>query len=121
MLTVQNRIDICRMIQDQIVPVAKHKHMPDITALADTSEADELLLWPILRADARVAPLLAHEDARRLAADELARLPRHLRALETELDCPIGDAAELQELAAAQGRDSPRPEYVHKGAHAHET
>jgi nicotinate phosphoribosyltransferase len=80
-------------------------HGPDGRMLADvlTVEGDtaegEPLLQPCLRAGKRLAPSPPLAEIRRRAADELARLPEHLRQLATEPAYPVRIATALQHLA----------------------
>jgi nicotinate phosphoribosyltransferase len=78
----------------------------DVLTLADRSENGEPLLRPVLRAGTRVEPLPSLDDARRLAADELSRLPRPLNTLKTRPAYPVRIARELRELAARLDLDA---------------
>ena len=78
----------------------------DFLTPADCSDVGEPLLRPILRAGARSDPLPTLEEARHLAADELARLPQHLRALKAKPVFPVRVAPELRKLAVALDQDT---------------
>jgi nicotinate phosphoribosyltransferase len=70
----------------------------DVLTLEDDAAVGEALIRPVMRRGERVAsPSL--DDARRLAREQLERLPAHLGRLGTEPAYPVEISARLQALA----------------------
>jgi nicotinate phosphoribosyltransferase len=70
----------------------------DVLTLDGDDAAGEALIRPVMRAGRRLAsPSL--EDVRRFAGEQLARLPAHLKHLETEPAYPVEVSGRLRALA----------------------
>jgi nicotinate phosphoribosyltransferase len=81
----------------------------DVLAPEDDPQSGEPLLKPVMRAGRRVTPRPTLADARALAANQLARLPEPLRALEeAAVPYPVAIAPSLAALAKAVDRANER-------------
>jgi nicotinate phosphoribosyltransferase len=69
----------------------------DVLTLETDPQEGERLIHPVLRDGKRVPDPPTLDDARKLAAFGLARLPTHLRELRTEPAFPVAIAASLQQ------------------------
>jgi nicotinate phosphoribosyltransferase len=70
----------------------------DVLTLEDDEAAGEALIRPVMRRGERVA-LPSLEDTRRLAREQLERLPAHLGRLDTAPAYPVEVSARLKDLA----------------------
>jgi nicotinate phosphoribosyltransferase len=77
----------------------------DVVTLESDPQAGEPLLAPVMRGGRRLAPAPALPEVRRVAAQNLARLPEPLGRLEA-FDYPVEIAPALHELAAQVDRGS---------------
>jgi nicotinate phosphoribosyltransferase len=75
----------------------------DTIALAGEAVDGVPLLVPVLRAGKPVAPPATLDDARAVAARNLAALPETLRRLEAGTVYPVAVSEGLQALARAMG------------------
>ncbi|MGI9419030.1 MAG: nicotinate phosphoribosyltransferase, partial [Geminicoccaceae bacterium] len=87
----------------------------DVLTLDDVPKAGKPMLRPILRAGRRVEPLPTLQRARQRAANELSRLPPHLRTLETEPAYPVCIAPELKALVVKLDRERESRERSNRG------
>ena len=76
----------------------------DVLTLENNTQPGEALIRPMMRNGKRVRAPETLEDIRRRAAEQLQRLPRHLRALEDAPPYPVSVAPALRELAMAVDR-----------------
>ena len=76
----------------------------DMLTLESDSPPGEMLIRPVMRNGRRVHEPETLEQIRRRAADELRRLPPHLRQLKEALPYPVTIAQPLRELAMAVDR-----------------
>ena len=76
----------------------------DVLTLETDSQPGEALIQPMMRNGKRVHAPETLEDIRRRAAEQLQRLPRHLRELEDAPPYPVTVAPALRELAVAVDR-----------------
>jgi nicotinate phosphoribosyltransferase len=76
----------------------------DTVTVEDDGASGEPLIGEVLRAGSRVGSLPALDDIRRTAAAELARLPAHLRGLETRPAYPVSIGRALRQLAEQVSR-----------------
>jgi len=70
-----------------------------VTLETDPQEGGEALIQSFMRAGRRLAPPAPLSELRKRAADELARLPEHLRRLEEEPPYPVKISQALRDLA----------------------
>lgn len=70
----------------------------DVVTLETDFQAGQPLIVPVMCHGRRLAPSPSMSEARRVAADNLARLPHALAALE-DREYPVEIAPALQELA----------------------
>jgi len=73
----------------------------DVLTLADDPEDGTALIQPIMREGRRLAPAPALADVRAGVADELARLPEHLRRLQDGPPYQVRVSQALRDLAKA--------------------
>ena len=73
----------------------------DVLTLEQDAQKGEALIRPVMAGGKRVAPPTPLAASRALAAAELARLPAHLRRLETAPAYPVEVSPALRELARA--------------------
>ena len=73
----------------------------DVLTLADAPEDGTALIQPIMREGRRLAPAPALVDVRARVADELARLPEHLRRLQDGPPYQVRVSQALRDLAKA--------------------
>ena len=73
----------------------------DVLTLADDPEDGTALIQPVMREGRRLAPAPALADVRALVADELARLPEHLRRLQDGPPYQVRVSQALHDLAKA--------------------
>jgi nicotinate phosphoribosyltransferase len=73
----------------------------DVLTLADDHQDGTALIQPIMREGRRLAPAPALADVRARVADELARLPEHLRRLQDGLPYQVRVSQALRDLAKA--------------------
>src|SRR5712691_4147173 len=73
----------------------------DVLTLADNPEDGTALIQPIMREGRRLAPAPALADVRAGVADELARLPEHLRRLQDGPPYQVRVSQALRDLAKA--------------------
>jgi len=73
----------------------------DVLMLADDPEDGTALLQPVMREGRRLAPAPALADVRARVADELARLPEHLRRLQDGPPYQVRVSQALRDLAKA--------------------
>lgn len=71
----------------------------DILTLTQDNPSGEPLLQPCMQAGRRLSPPTPLAESRRLAAQELSRLPEHLRALEEDPPYPVEVSRTLRDLA----------------------
>ena len=76
----------------------------DVVTLEDDPQEGEALVRPVMRAGRRLAPSPAAAEIRAHAARELARLPGHLKRLETAPPYRVDIAPALRDLAEAVDR-----------------
>jgi nicotinate phosphoribosyltransferase len=76
----------------------------DVLTLETDPQPGEALIRPMIRNGKRVQSSETLEDIRRRAAEQLQRLPRHLRDLEDAPPYPVTVAPALRELAVAVDR-----------------
>jgi nicotinate phosphoribosyltransferase len=76
----------------------------DVLTLEDDPQQGRTLLQLVMRAGQRLKPSPPLSAVRQYAADELARLPEHLRRLEIEPAYPVSIAPALLELTDAVDR-----------------
>jgi nicotinate phosphoribosyltransferase len=77
----------------------------DLVTTLDDPQSGEPLLQPVMREGRRVDPSPDVSDARRRMANQLARLPDSLRALETSPPYPVRISQALQSLAQTVDRN----------------
>ena len=73
----------------------------DVLTLEQGAQEGEALIRPVMAGGKRLAESTPLADSRALAAAELARLPAHLRRLETAPAYPVEVSPALRELARA--------------------
>jgi len=73
----------------------------DVLTLADDPEDGTALIQPVMREGRRLAPAPALADVRARVADELARLPEHLRRLQDGPPYQVRVSQALRDLAKA--------------------
>jgi len=73
----------------------------DVLTLADAPEDGTALIQPIMREGRRLAPAPVLADVRARVADELARLPEHLRRLQDGPPYQVRVSQALRDLAKA--------------------
>ena len=73
----------------------------DVLTLADDPEDGTALIQPVMREGRRLAPAPALADVRARVADELARLPEHLRRLQDGPPYQVRVSQALHDLAKA--------------------
>jgi nicotinate phosphoribosyltransferase len=73
----------------------------DVLTLADDPQDGTALIQPVMREGRRLAPAPALADVRARVADELARLPEHLRRLEDGPPYQVRVSQALRDLAKA--------------------
>ncbi len=73
----------------------------DILTVETDRQVGEPLLQPVMRGGRRLAPSARLQDTRAFAAQQIGRLPVHLRALTAADPYPVRVAPALQELARA--------------------
>jgi nicotinate phosphoribosyltransferase len=76
----------------------------DVLALAGEAPEGEALVQPVLSEGQPVGPAPSLDEIRRHSADQLVKLPAHLRRLENAPPYPVEVSAALRELAAALDR-----------------
>jgi nicotinate phosphoribosyltransferase len=81
----------------------------DILTLENDPQPGEPLLHPVMRAGQRLGPSPGLGEIRQHAADELARLPEHLRQLQVDPPYPVAIAQSLHDLADAVDRQTSGP------------
>ena len=73
----------------------------DVLTLADDSQDGTALIQPVMREGRRLAPAPPLADVRARVADELARLPEHLRRLQDSPPYQVRVSQALLDLAKA--------------------
>ncbi len=80
---------------------AQRRMAGDILTLEDDPQEGEALIQPVMRAGLRLATPVSLTALRERALNELARLPKELRALEKGPDYPVCISQALRDLAKA--------------------
>ena len=78
----------------------------DVLTIEGDEQSGEALIRPVMRGGRRIAPLPPLEETRAHCADQLTRLPAHMKRLESEPRYEAEVAPALRDLAAEVDRET---------------